>query len=193
LSAFLAGIGRDDEALPIALRVIALDPMSVLPRMNLGIVHFLAWRHEEAVKEFRSVLEKDPGFVRAYAFLASSLSFLNRHDEAITVGREGAERSNQHPMLLLPLGVSFARAGQFPEARKILDPIFSELPPLYQAAAYASLGEEPAALDTLEKAPEARSDWMYSVGRLPWFGEYHSHPRFVRLLESLGLSRVAEH
>ena len=193
LSAFLAGIGRDAEALPIALRAIELDPMSVLPRMNLGILHFLAWRHEEAVTEFRRVLEKDPGFVRAYAFLASSVSFLNRHDEAIAIARIGVERSNQHSMFLLPLGVSIARAGQPAEARKVLEPILPDLPPLYQATVYASLGEESAAFDTLEKAHEARSDWMYSVGRQPWFAEYHSHPRFVRLLENLGLSRIAKH
>lgn len=187
LSAFLAGIGRDEEALPIAHRAIELDPMSLLPRMNLGIVHFLAWRHEEATTEFRRVLEKDPGFVRAYAFLASSLSFLNRHDEAIAVAHKGVELSNQHAMLLLPLGVALARAGQLAEARKILEPIIPELPPLYQATVYASLGEDALALDTLEKAPETRSDWMYSVGRQAWFSQYHAHPRFVRLLESLGL------
>ena len=42
----------------------------------------------------------------------------------------------------------------------------------------------PAGQD-LERAPEARSDWMYSVGRQPWFRQYHSDPRFVKLLESL--------
>jgi serine/threonine protein kinase/tetratricopeptide (TPR) repeat protein len=192
LSAFLAGIGRDDEALPIALRAIALDPISVLPRMNLGIVQFLAWRHEEAVKEFRRVIEKDPGFVRAYSFLACSLSFLNRHDEAIAVARDGVERSNQHTMLLMPLGVCLARAGQLAEARKVLEPILEEMPPVYRATAYAGLGEDSAALDMLEEAIDARSDWMYSVGRQPWFGEYHSNPRFVQLLESLGLLKVAD-
>ena len=35
----------------------------------------------------------------------------------------------------------------------------------------------------------ARSDWMYSVGRQPWFRQYHSDPRFVKLLESLSLPR----
>lgn len=193
LSAFLAGIGRDDEALPIALRAIALDPISVLPRMNLGIVQFLAWRHEEAVTEFRRVIEKDPGFVRAYAFLASSLSFLNRHDEAVAVARDGAGRSNQHTMLLMPLGVCLARAGQLAEARKVLEPVLTEIPPVYRAAAYAALGEESAALDMLDTATDERSDWMYSVGRQPWFGEYHSNPRFFRLLENLGLSSVAGH
>ena len=192
LSAFLAGIGRDDEALPIALRAIDLDPISILPRMNLGIVHFLAWRHDDAVTEFRRVIEKDPGFVRAYAFLASSLSFLNRHDEAIAVARDGVERSNQHVMLLFPLGVALARAGQHVDARKTLEPLIPELPPIYTATLYLALGEESAALDALENATETRSDWMYSIGRQPWFGEYHSHPRFIQLLENLGLSRIAE-
>jgi len=187
LSAFLAGIGRDEEAVPIALRAVELDPISVLPRMNLGIVHFLAWRHEDAEAEFRRVIEKDPGFVRAYAFLACSLSFLGRHDEAISVAENGVERSNRHTMLLFALGICKARAGQLDEARAIFAPILHELTPFYAATVHAVLRDESAALDTLEKAPEARSDWMYSVGRQPWFGEYHSHPRFIRLLESLGL------
>ncbi len=191
LSAYLGGIGRDDEALPIALRAVELDPMSVLPRMNLGIVHLLAWRHEVAELELRRVIEKDPGFVRAYAFLACSLSFQNRHDEAIAAGRIGAERSNQHPMLQFALGVCMARAGQHAEAREIFEPIFSELSHFYQATVHAVLGEESAALDKLEATPEDRSDWMYSVPRQYWFRELHSHPRFIRLVENLGLSRVA--
>ncbi|MEP6509388.1 MAG: protein kinase, partial [Gemmatimonadales bacterium] len=169
LSAFLAGIGRDDEALPIALRAIELDPISVLPRMNLGILHFFAWRHEEAVTEFRRVLEKDPGFVRAYAFLSSSLSFSNRHEEAIDIARAGVDLSNQHPMLLFALGVCLARGRPVAEARKVLEPIIPDVPPMYQAVSYAALGEESMAIETLEKAQDSRSDWMYSVPRHPMF------------------------
>ncbi len=187
LSAFLAGIGRDNEAMPIALRALELDPISVLPRMNLGIVHWLAWRFEDAEVEFRRVLEKDPGFARAYAFLATTLSFLDRHDEAISAARMGVERSNRHAMLLFALGICTARAGQLDEARAIFEPILSELDPFYEATVYAVLGEDSVALDTLERAPEAKSDWMYSVGRQPWFGQYHSHPRFIRLVEQLQL------
>jgi serine/threonine-protein kinase len=187
LSAFLAGIGRDEEALPMAQRAIELDPISVLPRMNLGIVAFLAWRFEDAEVEFRRVIEKDPNFVRAYAFLACSLSFMERHDEAILVARTGVERSNRHTMLLFALGVVMARAGNLDEAREIFTPILPELTPFYAATVFAMLQEHSAALDTLEKSPEARSDWMYSVGRQPWFRQYHSHPRFVRLLEGLNL------
>jgi serine/threonine-protein kinase len=189
LSAFLAGIGRDDEAVPIAQRAIELDPISVLPRMNLGIVAFLAWRFEDAELEFRRVIEKDPNFVRAYAFLACSLSYMDRHDEAISVARTGVERSNRHAMLLFALGIVTAFAGKIDEAREIFIPILPELTPFYAATVYAMLQEDSAALETLEKSPEARSDWMYSVGRQPWFRQYHSHPRFVKLLEGLSLPR----
>jgi serine/threonine protein kinase/tetratricopeptide (TPR) repeat protein len=187
LSAFLAGTGRDDEAVPIAQRAMELDPISVLPRMNLGIVAFLAWRFEHAELEFRRVIEKDPNFVRGYAFLACSLSFMDRHDEAIAVARTGVERSNRHTMLLFSLGIVTARAGKIEEAREIFTPILPELDPFYAATVHAMLHEDSLALDTLEKGPEARSDWMYSVGRQPWFRQYHSHPRFVSLLEVLGL------
>lgn len=192
LSAFLAGTGRDEEALPIAQRAAELDPISVLPRMNLGIVAFLAWRFEDAVAELRRVIEKDPNFVRGYAFLACSLSFLGKHDEAIAVAREGVERSNRHAMLVFALGICTAQAGKRDEARAIFEPIISELDPFYEATVYAVLGEDSTALDTLERAPEAKSDWMYSVGRQPWFRQYHDHPRFIRLLEQLQLLTIAD-
>ena len=186
-SAFLAGIGRDDEAMPIALRAIELDPISVLPRMNLGIVHWLAWRYESAEIAFRGVVEKDPAFVRAYAFLATSLSFQGRHDDAIATARIGVEKSNRHVMLVFALGICIARAGRLNEARTIFEPLIAELDPFYEATVYATLGEDSTALDTLDRASDANSDWLYSVGRQPWFGQYHPHPQFIRLLELLKL------
>ena len=189
LSAFLAGIGKDEEAVPIAQRAIELDPISVLPRMNLGIVHFLAGRHEEAAAEFRRVIEKDPGFVRGHIFLGASLSFLNRHDEAIATGRIGVELAKQLPVTLVPLGSSLARAGQPDEARAILDPIVQGgLDPIYAAMAHAALDDESAALTALERGFEERSDWMYSIATQPWFRTYHRNPRFVRLLERMRLA-----
>jgi serine/threonine-protein kinase len=187
LSAFLAGIGRDDEAVPIALRAIELDPISVLPRMNLAIIHVLAWRFEDAAAELRRVLEKDPGFVRAYAFLACSLSFLERHDEAIAAARTGVEKSNNHTMLVFSLGICTALSGKLDEARAIFDPIMSELDLFYEATVHAVLHEDSKALDALERAPLAKSDWMYSISRQPWFRQYHDNPRFIRLLQDLRL------
>jgi serine/threonine-protein kinase len=190
LSAFLAGIGEHDEALRIAHRAAELDPISVLPRMNLGIVHLLAWRYEDAEAEFRNVIQKDPTFARAYGFLAWSLSMLGSHDEALSVARAGVERANRHPMFLYMLGAVLAVSGQTEEARKLFEPILPGLEPIYVASVHATLGDESAALDALERAAETRSDWMYSVGTQPWFRAYHGHPRFTALLERMRLPPV---
>lgn len=190
LSAFLAGIGRADDALRIARRAAELDPISVLPRMNLGIVHLLASRYEDAEAEFRYVVEKDPTFARAYGFLAWSLSLLGRHDEALPAARTGVERSNHHVMFVYVLGTCLALSGEMDEARKVFEPILNELEPFYVATVHAAMGDESAALDALERSLEAHSDWMYSVGTQPWFRAYHSHPRFVGLLERLHLPPV---
>jgi eukaryotic-like serine/threonine-protein kinase len=188
LSAFLAGIGKDDEAMPIAQRAFDLNPISVLPRMNLGIIHLLAGRYGDAASEFRRVIEMDPGFVRGYIFLGGTLSFLDIHEEAITVGRMGADLAKQLPITLVPLGSSLARAGRLDEAHAMLDPIVkSGIDPIYAAMAHASLNEDDAALTALERGVETRSDWMYSIVTQPWFRKYHGHPRFVGLLHQMKL------
>jgi tetratricopeptide (TPR) repeat protein len=90
LSAFLAGIGRSDEAMPIAERALLLDPISVLPLMNIGIVHMLAGDLPGAEVQFRRVIAKNPTFPRAYLFLGTILSLQGKHEEGI----QGCERDS---------------------------------------------------------------------------------------------------
>jgi serine/threonine-protein kinase len=187
LSAFLAGIGRADDALRIARRAAELDPISMLPRMNLGIVHMLAERYDDSEAEFRHVVEKDPTFARAVGFRAWTLSLLGRHDDALAAVRTAVELSNQHVIFLYMLGCCLALSGQMDEARKVFGPILTELEPLYVATAHAVMGEDSAALDALERGTEGRSDWMYSVGTQPLLRRYHTNPRFLRILERLRL------
>jgi TolB-like protein/tetratricopeptide (TPR) repeat protein len=189
LSAFLAGIGRADEALPIAERARELDPLSVLPRMNLGIVHYLAWRFEDAAAEFRRVVEKDPAFVRGYVFLAVTLALLDRHQDAIAAARKSIELSNG-PLMNLGLGMCLGCARRFDDARALMEPLLAKLPPRYLAEAHLAMNDVPAALDALERGSEERADWMYSIGREPYFRGLHAHPRFVALLERMRLPMV---
>src|SRR4029078_6049739 len=187
LSAFYAGIGRDEDAVPIAMRAIDLNPTSVLPRMNLGIIHFLAGRNEEAIVAFRRVIEIDPSFVRAHVFLGAALSLLGFHEEAISSWRVGAELSKQLPVTVAALSTSLANAGRLGDARAMLDPIMKDLDSMYAAMAHASLGEDDTALAELEVAAEMHSDWMYAVAPHPWFRKYHGNPRFVALLRKMNL------
>lgn len=94
---------------------------------------------------------------------------------------------NQHPVGMEALGIALAMSGRTGEAREIYGTTSPKVPPLYQAMAHASLGEEDAAIDALDRSAAERGDWMYSIGTQPPLRELRSNARFLRLLERLEL------
>ena len=188
LSAFLAGIGRFDEAMPIAERALLLDPLSVLPHMNLGIIHVLSGDQPRAEAQFRRVLAMNPTFLRALLFLGASVGLQGRHDESIRVMTELVERGKRAPFYLWALALSNAMAGRSHEARAAVASLDqSKFPALYRAELHHFLGERDAALTALEQGLTERSDWMYSLEMQPFLKELHGEPRFQTVLAKLRL------
>lgn len=186
LSAFLAGVGRYGEPVPIARRVIELDPLSLLPRMNLGIIFFLGHQFEAALAQFEDVLTMDPQFPRAYVFAGVSLTLLNRHDEALDMCRRATELSPT-PFMQMPLACSLAQSGRVAEARQAMEQVLPKIPNFYIACWHALLSEEEEMYSALERAITARDDWMYSIGTQPWMSGYRDTPRLKALLDRLRL------
>jgi TolB-like protein/Tfp pilus assembly protein PilF len=188
LSAFLAGIGRPDEALPIAQRAVLLDPVSILPHMNLGIIHYLSGDQAAAEAEFRRVLEMQPGFARARVFLGAAMSLQGRHDEACRLLEALVEEAGRIPIYAMVLGLCYALAGRMREAHEVLDPILrSRFQRLYVGIAHGLLGDTDAMFAALEEGVEERSDWMYSLGTQPLLAQWRDHPRLRAILAKLGL------
>ena len=188
LAGFLAGIGRDKEALQIAEQVVALDPLSVLPHMNLGIIHFLAARYEQAVNEFSRVVEMDAKFARGHVFRAAALAFGDRHEEALDAARTAVDLSNNHAMMRFVLGSCLSLAGRREAARLELQRVLPEIHGMYAATAHMYLGNEDQMYDALEKGIAERGDWMYSLGNQPWFRPVKSQPRFQDLLRKINVA-----
>ena len=188
LSAFLAGIGRKDEAMPIAERAVLLDPLSVLPRMNLGIIHYLSHDFVAGEMEFRRVLAMQPGFARAKVFLGGVLALQGRYDESIDVAQALIAEAGRVPIYSWSLGIAFAHAGRMREARELLDPINkTSFPGIYRAMSHLFLGESDRVFPALEEAVAQRSDWMYSLGRQPLLRGLYGDPRFEATVRSLRL------
>jgi serine/threonine protein kinase/tetratricopeptide (TPR) repeat protein len=188
LSAFLAGTGQVDAAMPIARRALLLDPLSVLPHMNLGIIHMLSGNHADAEAEFRRVLAMQPGFLRGHSFLGATLALQGFHEEAASLLEALVEGDKPTPIYVWTLGMVYAMAGRLEEARVLLDPFNrSGFPQLYRAIGHKVLGETDAVFQALEQGLEERSDWMYSLGTQPWLMDLHSDPRFQIVLAKLAL------
>ncbi|MBW8862890.1 MAG: tetratricopeptide repeat protein [Acidobacteria bacterium] len=188
LAMFLAGLGRADEALPLARRAIELDPLSANTSMTLGTVLMFAGRTDDAARQFRRVIAMQPGFAFASAWLCATYAITGRGEEALAVAERMIQEMGEARIARAGLALAYAALGRIDDARRIqADLGGAPDTPLFQhAMIHAVIGDDAAAFDWLERALVTRTD-MYTLRVHPAFTRLHAHPRFVRLLEQIGL------
>jgi len=86
----------------------------------------------------------------------------------------------------------YSLAGRHDEARKLLGELEAlskrkYVPPFFIAAVYIGLGEKDRAFEWLEKVYQERSPNLVNLKVQPLFDPIRSDPRFVNLLQRVGL------
>lgn len=130
---------RGDWARPELDRLVAADPL------NTGYVYWLArldydsGQYAAAIDRLKTVVSREPSFLRAYDNLGLCYEALNRPDQAIGHYREAIRRTREAgekwPWPFLNLGILLKNSGQIEEAEALLnealqaDPAFA--PALY--------------------------------------------------------------
>jgi hypothetical protein len=88
------------------------------------------------------------------------------------------------------LACALARANDRPGAMEMLatvDKAQAYVPSYFRAALDLALGEREAALASLEMALEERNNFLVLMGTDALFDELHSEPRFLNILERVGV------
>jgi len=188
LAMFLAGIGRGDEAVPIARRAIDLDPLSINPNQTLGTVLVLAGRLDDAVQQFRRVIAMAPSSLFSHVWLALALALRRRGEESLAVAERIIQVFGATPIARMCLAAAYAASDRLDEARQIQDEVsvMSYAQPFQTAVNYAFMGDEAATFEWLERGVAVRTD-MYALRVHPAFAALRGHPRFVQLIDRLGL------
>ena len=135
-----------------------MDPGFFVAHRAAGTVYQLKGQYEEALVEFRRVMELsgDPGYLGDIAYLYAKWG---KRDEALKT----LEQMKQ-----------VAGTGR-------------SVSPYSFAIAYAGLGDKGKALDYLEHCYEIRNADFQYVGLDRFFDDLHSDPRFVDLLRRTGI------
>lgn len=95
----LSFAGRPEEAIGLVKKAIRLNPTPPSWYLdNLGLAYYLRGQYEEAIAAFKRVLNRNPSFWIARAYLATSYFELGREQEARA---EAAEVLRTNPMLSL--------------------------------------------------------------------------------------------
>lgn len=153
-------LGRHEEALAEARRALDLDPLSTFVGMVLGWTLSLMGRFDEAIHHLNHILEIDPDYGPAQSQLGHAYVGKGEYDEAIS----HLEKFTWRKTLL---GIGYACAGRYREARALLDGLQQSGNVQFErpseiAYIYLMVGERQIAAEWLAKAFAAR-DYMLAL------------------------------
>jgi TolB-like protein/Tfp pilus assembly protein PilF len=190
-SSALMVLGRVDDSIEHARRAVELDPLSVYESVALGWQLISARRYAEARERLRRAIELDPDFPLAHWLLGEA----NAHDSRVAEGLAHFERAVElsgRALWYLPgLGWAYGLNGDASKAREIMAEVL-ERSKYESSFGYAlirlGLGEQDAALDFLELAFDERNPNMVGIHYYPTWDDLRSDPRFIDLVERVGVA-----
>jgi tetratricopeptide (TPR) repeat protein len=169
-----------------------LDPLSFIGRETKGYLLLIQRRYPEAVTAHRAFVDDEPTYYKGYTSLGRALTQVGRYSEAIEAYERGRALAGDIPNILGALGQTYALAGQTPKARRLLAELHSLAERRYVtrtcfALIHLGLGEKQLALDWLEQSCQRRELPLANIGVHPVYDELRAEPRFLALLERIGL------
>ena len=184
---------RYEDALREMRKAVELDPLTPLFQAHLGWMLHCAGDDEQALRVLQSALELHPGDyyllrIRLYACTTGKRPDLAA-ESRVMVGRH---TKSQQVVRSLE-GWACAAAGEFDQARKIVEGLLAE-PKIevgvgyYVGLIYCLLGEKQEAIRWLEKAYDEKLGILIILGGEPVFAPLRSEPRFQALLRRLDVA-----
>ncbi len=186
-----------DEALALIERSWELDPHRAVP-WNPDLGELLAWRGDDAraTHYWETVLTTDPRNATPLRSYGTYRCRRGEHAEAIALLERAREVAVDDPLSVADLGYCLGIADRTEEARAVLAELEAWSDREYvDATALAlvrlGLGEDPNALDALERALELHAQMLPSVAVDPRFAPLRDEPRFRAVLRRMGLEGPA--
>jgi serine/threonine-protein kinase len=196
LSHFSTARGRTEQSLEASRRYRELEPLDITAHAHLAWHYYYARDYGPAIEAAQGALVLDPNGVYPRYELMRAYDGNGNYYRAIEVGERAVTLSNGATRLAAGLAHVYAVAGQKDKARQILADLLADAKNKYVSAygiasIYVGLGNKDKALDWLEKACEEHSTALVYVKADPIFADLHAEPRFVAILQRLGLTDKA--
>ena len=186
-------MGRFEEGLREHELAEATDPLSLVGKTNLGDIFYDARRYDQAIEQYRQVLELDADFAIAQAGLGMAHAQQGTLPDALVHLRRATELDTD-PEYAGLLGYVYAVAGDKARARRIIAQLVERskkgyISPVGVALVYLGMGEPSQSCEWLERGYEVRdSDFAY-LRVDPQWDKLRPNPCFQSLMQRMGASQ----
>jgi serine/threonine-protein kinase len=191
-------VRRDlDEAIAANREAHRLSPLDPRADLRLGTVQMVFGNLEDAERILRDNLETDPNSPVTHLALGDTLLRLGRFDEAISHTERAVEATGRPTPWLGMLGGFYGATGKEAASRGILAELKEReragyVSAFWMAVAHAGLGQHDEAFSYLDRAVEERDSNLLYLFVIPRVAGLHDDPRFVGVLDRIGLGHLAE-
>jgi TolB-like protein/DNA-binding winged helix-turn-helix (wHTH) protein/Tfp pilus assembly protein PilF len=187
---FLAQMGRSDEGISEIKLAESLDPLSLAVHVNAGWVYYLAKRDEQAVQEWRKILDIDPHFTVTHASIW--IAYVKQAEMGTVLSPPSS--GDADALQLAAITGRQAVSGNRAEAERLLSRLDSiskrhYVCPYEMATAHAILGNKDKALDWLSRGLKERSACMADLKVDPRLDSLRSDTRFQDFLRRVGFQK----
>jgi len=187
---FLAQMGRSDEGISEIKLAESLDPLSVAVHVNAGWVYYLARRDEQAVQEWRKILDIDPHFTVTHASIW--IAYVKQAEMGTVLHPPSS--GDADALQLAAITGRQAVSGNRAEAERLLSRLDSiskrhYVCPYEMATAHAILGNKDKALEWLSRGLKERSACMPDLKVDPRLDSLRSDARFQDFLRRVGFQK----
>jgi serine/threonine protein kinase/Tfp pilus assembly protein PilF len=191
---FLSWEARHDEAIPHLRRAIELDPLNLQYQCNLGQVLANAGQVDAALEQLKKALEMDPNFSYAHAELRQIYRDAGKYDLAMEEWKKYAALNNDPEEVAIAQdaaavyaksGAKAALAREVELRKQLAERRYAD--PSEIAYLYAALGDKEQTFAWLDKALAEKSGGLEPVKIVRALNQWHRDPRYVDLLNQLGL------
>jgi len=158
---YLATLGHFDEALSRVQQAYLFDPLAIDSRNDALWIYYFSGRVPETLQQCQKAIELEPTADLPYAMLAMAYAQMGQRSETLRAA-DNAIRLTNSPSVIATTASALARVGQSREAKQLLSKALEQAKERYicrfiVAAAYAELGENEKAFESLEQAFLQRS------------------------------------
>ena len=191
---FLSWEARNPEALSQIRRAVELDPLNLQYQCNLGQILANAGQSDAANEQLKKALEMDPNFSYAHVELRQIYQDSGKDDLAMEEWKKYATLNNDPEELAIAQdvtgvyaksGIKAAVAREIELRKQLAKRRYGD--PTGIAYLYAQLGDKEQTFAWLDKARAEKAGGLEPVKVVHALDKWHSDPRYVDLLKSMGL------